>query len=113
MKTLFAVLTVAALLVIAAGLPGYAEGATASKTPPAPTATQTGAPPASVPRRSLTPKAAEPASLPAAAGPAPNSDRRPARRYFRFGHYRIAYRKPFSIHRPHFHRHRINWRRIS
>jgi hypothetical protein len=76
-------------------------------------ATQTGAPPASVPRPSLTPKAAEPASLPAAAGPAPNSDRRPARRYLRFGHYRIAYWKPFSIHWPHFHRHRIDWRRIS
>jgi hypothetical protein len=40
------------------------------------------------------------------------SDRRSAGRYLRFGHYRIAYWKPFSIHWPHFHRHRIHWRRI-
>jgi hypothetical protein len=93
--------------------PSYAENATGSKTPPTPTAAQTGAPPASVPRPSLTPKATEPASLPDVAGPAPNGNRRSAGRYLRFGHYRVAYWKPFSIHWPHFHRHRIHWRRIS
>jgi hypothetical protein len=115
MKPLFTGLAIAASLVVAAGLPGYAEDATASKTTPTPTATQTGAPPASLPRPSLTPKTAEPASLPDVAGPAPNGNRRSAGRYLhlRFGHHRIAYWKPFSIHWPHFHRHRIHWRRIS
>jgi hypothetical protein len=44
MKTLFTALTAAALLAIASGLPGYAEDATASKTTPTPTTTQTGPP---------------------------------------------------------------------
>jgi hypothetical protein len=81
MKPLFTGLAIAASLVVAAGLPGYAEDATASKIPPTPTATQTGAPPASLPRPSLTPKTAEPASLPDVAGPAPNGNRRSAGRY--------------------------------
>jgi hypothetical protein len=115
MKPLFTGLAIAALLVVGAGHPGYAEDATGSKTPPTPTAAQAGAPPTSLPRPSLTPKTAEPASLPDVAGPAPNGNRRSAGRYLhlRFGHHRIAYWKPFSIHWPRFHRHRIHWRRIS
>lgn len=55
MKPRFTGVAMAALLVVAAGHPGYAEDATASKTPPTPTAAQTGAPPASLPRPSLAP----------------------------------------------------------
>jgi hypothetical protein len=110
MKMFFTDLTVTALLVIAASLPGYAED-TAPKNPPAPTDTQTAAPPPSVPRPSLAPKTAEPASPPAAAEPAPRHHRRYAHHYRRYGYYRTAYWEPFPVYWPHLYRHRIHWSR--
>jgi len=73
--------------------------------------------PASVPRPSIAPKAAEPAvapnsaaqaSPPAAAEPAPRRHRRYARHHYR----RYAYWEPFPVYLPRFHRHRIYWNRI-
>jgi len=114
LKTDCTVLATAALLVFGLALPGHAEDAAAPKAPLAPAATQPEAPPVSVARPSLAPKTtADPASPPAAAGAAPNNDRRYAGRYRRFGYYRFAHWRPFTIHWPHFHRHRIHWRRIS
>ena len=63
MKAHFTGLAIAALLVIGPTLPGYAEDAAAPAVPAAPAAAQTEAPPPSVPRPSLAPKAAEPAPL--------------------------------------------------
>jgi hypothetical protein len=106
-------LAVAALLVIGSILPGYAEDAAAPKTPAAPSttqtpATQTEAPPASVPRPALAPKIAEPASPRADAEPAQRHHRRYAHRH----HRRYAYWEPFPIYWPHFYRSRIHWSRI-
>jgi hypothetical protein len=113
MKNHSTVLAVAALLVFGAALPGHAEDATAAKIPPAPAASQTGAPPASVARPSLAPKTtAEPAPSAAAVEPAPDYDQRTAGRHRRHGRFRIAHWRPFAIHLPRFHRHRIHWRRI-
>jgi hypothetical protein len=103
MKIHFTGLAIAALLVIGPALPGYAEDAAA------PAAAQTEAPPASVPRPSLAPKTAEPASTATAAESAP-SHRRYAQRHFR--RYRTAYWEPFPIYWPHLYRSRIHWNRI-
>jgi hypothetical protein len=111
----------ALLLVSATALPGHAEDA--PKAPPAPAASQTEAPPPSVARPSLAPKAAELAAPPVVSKSAePDkksvSDERPrqrrhARRHHgRYGHYRTAYWEPFPIYWPHFYRHRIHWNRI-
>jgi hypothetical protein len=117
MKTHFTGLAVATLLVLGPTLPGYAEDAapnapTAPTTTQPPAATQTEAPPPSVPRPSLAPKTAEPASPPAAE-PAPPRHRRYAHRHHRrHGYYRTAYWEPFPIYWPHFYRGRIHWNRI-
>jgi hypothetical protein len=112
MKTHFTGLAVAALLVVAPALPGYAEDAAAPAAPAptaqTPAATQTQAPPPSVPRPSLAPKTAEPASAPADAEPAPRHHRRYAHRHWR----RYAYWEPFPIYWPHLYRNRIHWSRI-
>ena len=111
MKSHFTGLAVATLIVFGT-LPGYAEDAAAPKAPAAP-ATQTEAPPPSVPRPSLAPKTAEPASPPAAADPAPRRHHRYAHRHWRrYGYYRTAYWEPFPIYWPHYYRHRIRWNRI-
>src|SRR4030081_2754355 len=118
MKTPFTGLAVAAVLVIAPALPGYAEDAAAPRATPAPTTAQTPAsaqpeaPLPSVPRPSLAPKTAEPASPPVAAEPARRPQRRYAHRYRRYGTYRAAYWEPFPIYWPHFYRSRIHWNRI-
>jgi hypothetical protein len=112
MKTHFTGLAVAALLVVAPALPGYAEDAAAPAAPAptaqTPAATPTEAPPPSVPRPSLAPKTAEPASAPADAEPAPGHHRRYAHRHWR----RYAYWEPFPIYWPHLYRNRIHWSRI-
>jgi hypothetical protein len=103
-------LAIAALLVIAPTLPGYAEDAA-----PATSAAPTPAPaeaPASVPRPSLAPKAAEPAAPQADTEPAPRSHRRYAHRHHRYGYYRTAYWEPFPIFWPHFYHNRVHWNRI-
>jgi uncharacterized membrane protein len=106
MKMHFACLAVAALLVIGPTLPGYAEDAATPAAPPA--ATDTAPPPASMPRPSLAPKTAEPASAPADAEPAPRHHR-----HYAHGHWRrYAYWEPFPIYWPHFYRNRIHWSRI-
>jgi hypothetical protein len=106
MKSPFAGLAVAVLLVIAPTLPGHAEDAT---TPAAPaTANQTEPPPASVPRPSLAPKTAEPAPAPEAADSTPPRHRRHAHRHWR----RYAYWEPFPIFFPHLYHNRIRWYRI-
>jgi hypothetical protein len=107
MKSHLTGFAVAALLVIGPALPGYAQDTTAPK---APDAAQTQAPPASVPRPSLAPKAAEPASSPVAAEPAQPRRRYAHRRYGRY--HRSAYWEPFPIYWPHFYRSRIHWGRI-
>jgi len=112
MKPHFTGFAVAALLVIAPTLPGYAEDAAAPATTQTPAATQTDAPPPSVPRPSLAPKTAEPTSPPADAAPAPRQYRRYAHRHHRrYGYYRTAYWEPFPIYWPHFYRNRIHWNR--
>jgi hypothetical protein len=113
MKSHLTGFAVAALLVAGSILPGHAEDTAAPKEPVAPAATQTEAPPPSVPRPSLAPKAAEPASPQATAEPAPPSQRRYAHRHIRrYGYYRTAYWEPFPIYWPHLYRHRIHWNRI-
>jgi len=113
MKAHFTGLAIAALLVIGPTLPGYAEDAGAPAVPAAPAAAQTEAPPPSVPRPSLAPKAAEPAPLRAEAEPAPRLHRRYAYRHWRrYGYYRTAYWQPFPIYWPHLYRSRIHWSRI-
>jgi hypothetical protein len=106
MKTHFAGLAVAALLVVAPALPGHAEDAK----PAAPAATSTAPPPASVPRPSIVPKSAEPSSPQADAEPAatPRRHRHYAHRYYR----RYAYWEPFPVYLPHLYRHRIYWSRV-
>jgi hypothetical protein len=108
MKTHCTGLAVAALLVIGATHPGYAEDAAA---PAAPAATQTEAPPPSVARPSIVPKTAEPASTPLADEAAPRH-RRYAHRHWRYGYYRTAYWEPFPIYWPHLTHSRIHWNRI-
>jgi hypothetical protein len=111
MRKHFTGVAIAALFTFAATLPGRTEDA---KTPPAaapaqaaPAATQ-GEPPVSVPRPSIAPKTAEPASAPAAADAAPRRHRRYAYRHYR----RYAYWEPFPVYWPHFYRHRVFWNRI-
>jgi hypothetical protein len=106
MKSHFTGLAVAALLVIAPALPGHAED-TAAPAAPA-TANQTEPPPPSVPRPSLAPQTAEPASAPAAAEATEPRHRRYAHRHWR----RYAYWEPFPIYWPHLYRNRIHWNRI-
>jgi hypothetical protein len=113
MKTHFTGLAIAALLAIGPTLPGYAEDA-APPPPPAAAAPQTEAPPASVPRPSLAPKTAEPASPPAAAAtePAPRHRRYAHHHWRRWGYYRTAYWEPFPIFWPHVYHNRLRWSRI-
>jgi hypothetical protein len=118
MKSYFARLAVAALLATGPTVSSHAEDTAAPKAPAAP---QSEAPPPSVPRPSLAPKTAEPATVPAASKTAePDaksaSDERPRhRRYvrrYRHGYYRTAYWQPFPIYWPHVYRSRIHWNRI-
>ena len=109
MKSHFIGLAVATLLVIGFNFPSYAEDAAA---PPAPPAVQTDAPPAGVPRPSIVPKTAEPASAPVAAEPAPPPRRTAHRHWGGYGPYRTAYWEPFPIYWPHLYRNRIHWNRI-
>lgn len=112
MKSHLTGLALVALLVVGPTLPGHAEETT---TPASPAATPTEAPPLSVPRPSLVPKAAEPSpSAPSAAtDPAqPTMPRAAHRHYRRWGIYRTAYWEPFPIYWPHFYHHRIHWNRI-
>jgi hypothetical protein len=111
MKTHCAGLAVAALLVIGATLAGYAEDAAAPAAPAASAATQIDAPPPSVPRPSIVPKTAEPASAPLADETAPRH-RRYVRHHWRYGYYRTAYWEPFPIFWPHLYDSRIHWSRI-
>jgi hypothetical protein len=108
MKSHLTGFAVATLLVIGPTLPGYAQDAAAPKAQAAPAAAQTEAP-ASVPRPSLAPKTAEPASPPAAAEPAQPRRRYAHRRYGR--HYRTAW-QPFPIYWPHLYRSGFHWSRI-
>jgi hypothetical protein len=113
MKSQFIGLAVAALLVTAPALPGFAEDAAAPATPPAPAAaSKAETPPPSVPRPSIVPNTAESASPAAAAEPAPRH-RRVAHRHWRgYGRYRTAYWEPFPIYWPHIYRNQIHWNRI-
>ena len=65
-----------------------------------------------MPRPSIAPKTAEPASPPAADELAPRH-RRYARHHRRYGIYRTAYWEPFQIYWPHLYHSRIHWNRIS
>ncbi len=116
MKSQFAGLAVAALLVTGLTLPGHAEDAV-PKTPAAP---QSEAPPPSVARPALVPKAATPAA-PATTTTTADPDaktvteerprlRRSAHRHY--GRYRTAYWEPFPVYWPHLYRNRIHWNRI-
>jgi hypothetical protein len=111
MKTHFTGLAVAALLIVGSALPSFAEDAAAPSTPAAPTAAQTEAPPLSVPRPSLVPKTAAPASPTADAEPLPPPHRRYAHHHRRYGYYRTAYWEPFPIYWPHLYHNRIHWNR--
>jgi hypothetical protein len=110
MKTQIAGLAVAALLLaIGPTLPVHAEDAA----PNAPAAPQTEAPPPSIPRPSLAPKAAEPAPVPAAEETTQPPHRRYAHRYHgRYGYYRAGYWQPFPIYWPHLYHNRIHWSQI-
>ncbi|THD62334.1 MAG: hypothetical protein E7813_20625 [Bradyrhizobium sp.] len=101
MKSYFAGVAIAALLVGGLALPGYAEDAVK----PAPAAPQTEAPPPSVPRPSLVPKTAEPD---AKTVPDERRHRRYAHRHYR----RYAYWEPFPIFWPHVDHNQIRWNRI-
>jgi hypothetical protein len=112
MRKHFTGFAIAALFTLAAILPGRAEDAPPppAAAPPAqaaPAATPD-APPVSVPRPSIAPKATEPASAPVADDAAPPRHRRHAHRHYR--HY--AFWQPFPIYWPHFYRQRIYWSRI-
>jgi hypothetical protein len=111
MKSHFAGLAIAALLVVAPAFPGHAEDAATPATPAAPAAAPAEAP-ASVPRPSLAPKTAEPAA-PVADDPAPRRHRRYAHRYHgHYGYYRTGYWEPFPVYFPHLYRNRIHWSRV-
>jgi len=103
MKSHFTGIALAAMLVVGASLPGHAEDAAK---PAEPAATKAEAP-LNVPRPSLAPKTAEPASPPPATEAAPRRVRRYARHHAR----RYAYWEPFPVYLPHLHRHRIYWNR--
>jgi hypothetical protein len=103
MRRHFTGVAIAALFTFSATLPGRTEDA---KTPPAARQTE---PPVSVPRPSIAPKTAEPASAPVANDAAPRRHRHDTHRHYR--HY--AYWEPFPVFLPHFYRHRIYWNRIS
>jgi hypothetical protein len=110
MRNYFTGLAIAALLAVAPALPGHAEDAAptaAAPTQATPAATPV-APPASVPRPSIVPKTAEPASAPVTDDAAPRRHRRYAHRHYR--HY--AYWEPFPVYLPHFYGRRIYWSRI-
>jgi hypothetical protein len=110
MKAHFAGLALATLLTIGTSLPGYSEDAAPPPAAATPPAAQNQAPPPSVPRPSLAPKTAEPASPPVA-----EPAQRPHRRYTRhgrYGYYRTAYWEPFPIFWPHYYQHRIHWSRV-
>ena len=99
----------AALVAFGQMPPGHAEDAATPKPAPAPAPAPSAASteaPASVPRPSIVPKTAEPATPSAAAEPAPRRHRRYARHHVR----RYAYWQPFPW--PHLHRHGIYWSRI-
>jgi hypothetical protein len=115
MKSYFTGFAIAVLLVTGSIWPGYAQDAA---TPAAPAATSSDAPPASVPRPSLAPKAAAPAPAATTADPDTKnvSDERPRRRRYsrryRHGYYRTAFWQPFPIYWPHLYHSRIHWNRI-
>jgi hypothetical protein len=114
-------LALAALITIGSALPGSAEDAAPPKEIMAqPPAGKTEPPsPPSVPRPSLAPKAAEPASAPVAepaSRPVNEPAQRPHRRYAHRrhwrGYYRTAYWEPFPIFWPHYYHHRVRWNRV-
>jgi hypothetical protein len=105
MKSHLTGVALAVLLAIGATLRGHAEDAT-RPADTAPAANKADAP-VSVPRPSIAPKTAEPASPPAATE-ATTRRHRYARHHFR----RYAYWEPFPVYLPHFRRHRISWGRI-
>jgi hypothetical protein len=114
MKTHISGFALAALLTIGSALPGFAEDAAPPKEIMAqPPAGKTEPPaPQSVPRPSLAPKTAEPASAPVTE-PAQRPHRRYAhRRHWRQGYYRTAYWEPFPIFWPNYYHHRVHWGRI-
>ena len=105
MKLQLTTLALAAMLAAGVSLPGHAEDAAKPDTAaPAATAPST----SDVPRPSIAPKTAEPASPPAATEAAPRHHRRYARHHYR----RYAYWEPFPIFLPHLHRHHFTWARI-
>ncbi|KJC61526.1 hypothetical protein UP10_06505 [Bradyrhizobium sp. LTSPM299] len=113
MKKQLTGIAIAALLTFGLSL-AHAEDAPTPKDAAAPAAAAPAVPaqgetPASVPRPSITPKAAEASPQPAAAEPAPRRHRRYAHRHYRH----FAYWEPFPIYLPSFHRHHISWSRIS
>ena len=112
MKPHFTGFAVATLIVIGFTFPSLAEDAPVPAAPPAPSAAQTEAPPPSVPRPSIVPKTAEPASAAAAAEPAVRPRRTAHRHWRRYGTYRTAYWEPFPVYWPHLYRNRIHWNRI-
>jgi hypothetical protein len=113
MKMHFTGLAVAALLVTAPAMPGFAEDAAAPATLPAPAAAgKQETPPPSVPRPSIVPNAAPPASAPVAEESAPRHRRVAHRRWRGYGSYRTAYWEPFPIYWPHLHRNQIHWSRV-
>ena len=111
MKTYFTGLAVAALLVIGATLPGYAEDAAAPAAPAAPAATPNRG--AAAERAASVDRAEDRrAGVSAAADePAPRH-RRYAHHHWRYGYYRTAYWEPFPIYWPHLYHSRIYWNRI-
>jgi hypothetical protein len=114
-RTTFAGCSLAALLVIGSALPGFAQDAAAPQTPaaqtPAPPAAPAETQPSTVPRPSIVPKTAEPASPAADAEPLPRH-RHYAYRHRRYGYYRTAYWEPFPVYWPHFYHNRIHWNRV-
>ena len=112
MKSYVTGFVLAGLLIAGSILPGHAEDAAPPKEPAAPAATQTEPTPPSVPRPSLVPKAAEPASPEATTDAPPSQQRFAHRHYRRYGSYRAAYWQPFPIYWPHLYRNRIHWNRI-
>jgi hypothetical protein len=110
MKSHLAGFAIAVLLVVGSISPGLAEE---TATPASPAPTQAEAPPPSVPRPSLVPKAAEPVSPSAATETIqPTRPRFAHRRYRHWGIYHTAYWEAFPIYWPHLYHHRIRWTRI-
>jgi hypothetical protein len=101
-------LAFAALLVLGRPVPGHAQDA-ASKPAATPSTarTPTAAPgdaPANVPRPSIAPRTAEPATTEVA-------KLRRHRRHARHHHRRYAHWQPFPVYWPHLHGHGIYWSR--